>query len=74
MPGGAALTGPTSAGWIRQNCHPAECYTHLNPYELTAIIRRNSDLQINPFLVGFNDAEGIFFICFNATTLKEVRT
>ncbi|CBY97283.1 hypothetical protein predicted by Glimmer/Critica [Salmonella enterica subsp. enterica serovar Weltevreden str. 2007-60-3289-1] len=36
----------------------------MNPYELTAIIRRNSDLQINPFLVGFNDAEGIFFHLF----------
>ncbi|ABV15372.1 hypothetical protein CKO_04315 [Citrobacter koseri ATCC BAA-895] len=41
MPGGAALTGPTNIGRIRRSRHPAECYTHLNPYELTAIIRPN---------------------------------
>ncbi|POV14961.1 hypothetical protein C3371_08860 [Enterobacter cloacae complex sp. ECNIH13] len=38
---GAALTGPTNVGRRRRSRHPAECYTHLNPYELTAIIRPN---------------------------------
>ncbi|QCZ26479.1 hypothetical protein FFB58_16890 [Enterobacter sp. MF024] len=51
MPGGAALTGPTKprhVGRIRRSRHPAikfrrncVCYTHLNPYEIAAIIRRN---------------------------------
>jgi hypothetical protein len=62
MPGGAALAGPAS-------------YTHLNPYELAAIIRRNSTIRINPFLVGLNDAEGIFFHLFLMhRRYKEVRT
>lgn len=31
-------------------------------------------LSIDPFLVGLNDAEGIFFTLFNPTTFNEVRT
>jgi hypothetical protein len=39
MPGGAALTGSGRPDKAKR--HPAECYTHLNPYALPAIIRPN---------------------------------
>jgi hypothetical protein len=46
----------------------------LNPNEFTAIICTNkqSTNASSPFLVGFNDAEGIFFD-INSTIHREVR-